>query len=146
MARFAIIDAGRVTNIIEADADFAATLGAIDATSGAIGDLWDGETFTAPPAPVKSQEELQSEIVVATQASLDSFARTRNYDGILSACTYATSGAPKFAGEGQAAVDARDATWATLYTILGEVQAGTRPVPTGFADIEADLPVLVWPA
>ena len=51
MARFAIIDAGRVTNIIESDAAFAATLGAIDATGAAIGDLWDGETFTAPPAP-----------------------------------------------------------------------------------------------
>ena len=51
MARFAIIDAGRVTNIIEADADFAATLGAIDATGAAIGDLWDGETFNPPPAP-----------------------------------------------------------------------------------------------
>jgi hypothetical protein len=51
MARFAIIDTGRVTNIIEADAGFAATLGAIDATGAGIGDLWDGETFTAPPAP-----------------------------------------------------------------------------------------------
>lgn len=53
MARFAIIDAGRVTNIIEADAEFAASIGAIDATGAAIGDLWDGEAFTppAPPAP-----------------------------------------------------------------------------------------------
>ena len=97
-------------------------------------------------AQATQTEALQDSIITATQARLDSFARTRNYDGILSACTYATSGVPKFAGEGQAAVDARDATWATLYTILGEVQAGTRPVPTGFADIEADLPVLVWPA
>lgn len=58
MARFAIIDAGRVTNIIEADADFAATLGAIDATGAAIGDLWDGETFTtlpAPPTPIPAE-------------------------------------------------------------------------------------------
>ena len=89
---------------------------------------------------------LQATIIAATQTRLDAFASTRNYDGILSACTYATSGVPKFAGEGQAAVDARDATWATLYTIMGEVQAGTRPVPTDFADIEADLPALVWPA
>lgn len=51
MARFAIIDAGRVTNIIEADEEFAASIGAIDATGAAIGDLWDGETFTPPPAP-----------------------------------------------------------------------------------------------
>lgn len=51
MARFAIIDAGRVTNIIEADADFAASIGAIDAAGAAIGWFWDGDEFTAPPAP-----------------------------------------------------------------------------------------------
>ena len=33
-----------------------------------------------------------------------------------------------------------------LAIIMGEVQAGTRPMPAGFADIEADLPVLAWPA
>lgn len=95
--------------------------------------------------PEKTVEQVQSEIVQATQNKLDVFAKTRNYDGILSACTYATSSISKFASEGQAAVDARDVTWSTLYTILGEVQTNTRPVPTGFADIEADLPVLGWP-
>ena len=33
---------------------------------------------------------LQAMVVQATQERLDDFARTRNYDGILSACTYAT--------------------------------------------------------
>lgn len=117
----------------------------IEATTGGIGWLWDGSTLSAPPLPVKSVEELQAEIIAATQARLDAFAATRNYDGILSACTYAASSIPQFSAEGQAAVNARDATWATLYTVLGEVQTGVRPVPTGFADIEADLPVLEWP-
>jgi hypothetical protein len=36
-------------------------------------------------------------------------------------------------------------TWARLYELLAEVQAGTRPMPTGFADIEPELPPLVWP-
>lgn len=49
MARFAIIDAGRVTNIIEADAATAQTLGAVPAEQGGIGWLFDGTTFTAPP-------------------------------------------------------------------------------------------------
>lgn len=53
MARFAIIDAGRVTNHAEADADFAQSQGWIPAGESRIGDLWDGETFTpAPPAPL----------------------------------------------------------------------------------------------
>lgn len=88
---------------------------------------------------------VQAAIVTATQIRLDEFAQTRNYDGILSACTYATSSVPKFASEGQYCVDARDATWATLYTIMGEVLAGTRAMPAGFADVSPLLPALVWP-
>ena len=52
MARFAIIDAGRVINHAEADAAFAASQGWIPAGNSRIGDLWDGEVFTpAPPPP-----------------------------------------------------------------------------------------------
>lgn len=88
---------------------------------------------------------LQSAIIGGAQQRLDDFARTRNYDGILSLCTYATDTNPRFAAEGQCGVQSRSATWAALYTILAEVTAGTRPVPTGYADIEPDLPELVWP-
>lgn len=93
----------------------------------------------------QQQLALQDAIVAQTQQRLDDFARTRNYDGILSACTYATSTVPKFAAEGQYAVEVRDATWAKLYAMLAEVEAGTRLAPTGFADIEAELPQLQWP-
>lgn len=100
--------------------------------------------YPQPPAP--SAKQLQAEIVAATQQRLDDFARTRNYDGILSACTYATSLVPKFATEGQYAVQARDATWATLYALLAEVQSGTRPAPASFDDVAPLLPELEWPA
>lgn len=90
-------------------------------------------------------QALQDSIVQQTQQRLDDFARTRNYDGILSACTYATSAVPKFAAEGQYAVQARDATWAALYQFMADVQAGTQPVPTGFEDVEPLLPPLAWP-
>lgn len=98
-----------------------------------------------PQPPVPSAEQLQAEIVGATQRRLDDFARTRNYDGILSACTYATSLVPKFTTEGQYAVQARDATWATLYALLAEVQSGTRPAPASFDDVAPLLPALEWP-
>lgn len=58
MSRYAIIDAGRVTNIIEADVEFAASIGAIDATGAVIGYLWNGSVFTPPapePTPVPQQ-------------------------------------------------------------------------------------------
>lgn len=90
-------------------------------------------------------QALQAEIVTATQQRLDDFASTRNYDGILSACTYATSAVPKFAAEGQYAVQARDATWAALYAFMADVQAGTQPVPSGFEDVGPLLPPLAWP-
>jgi hypothetical protein len=100
-----------------------------------------------PPesAPPPTPQQIQSQIVAATQDRLDAFAQTRNYGGILSACTYATSTNPKFAAEGQYCVETRDATWAKLYEMLDEVLAGTRPMPSGYADIEPELPVLEWP-
>lgn len=90
-------------------------------------------------------QRIQSEIVSATQKRLDDFARTRNYDDILSLCTYATDTNPKFAAEGQYGIQSRSATWAAMYQIMGDVEAGTRPVPSGYADVEADLPALEWP-
>lgn len=95
---------------------------------------------------------VESGIVAATQARLDTFAQTRNYDGILSACTYAGSTNAQFAKEGTYCVAARDNTWNTLYTILAQVQAGNWPTtgagkqPSGYSDIEASLPALAWPA
>ena len=88
----------------------------------------------------------QSGVIQQVQLRLDTFAQSRNYDSILSASTYATSVIPKFQAEGQAAVNARDTTWAALYTILGEVQSGTRPVPESYTAIEVELPVLSWSA
>ncbi|QIB67183.1 hypothetical protein [Kineobactrum salinum] len=100
----------------------------------------------SPEELAAAQEKLQLTIVGATQFRLDTFAQTRNYDGILSACTYATGSLPAFTAEGQRAVELREATWAALYQILDEVTAGTRPVPAGFEDIESELPTLEWPA
>lgn len=57
MARFAIIDAGRVINHAEADSDFAQSHGWIPAADSRIGDLWDGEKFTAPPPTPLSERQ-----------------------------------------------------------------------------------------
>jgi hypothetical protein len=101
--------------------------------------------WVAPETPQPTPESIIQSIVTATQKRLDDFARTRNYDGILSLCTYATSTVPKFQAEGQYGVTARDATWAQLYEIMAEVEAGIRPMPEGYSDIESELPVLAWP-
>lgn len=106
---------------------------------------WLAEANTPQPVDVPTPAQIEASITGAIQKRLDDFAKTRGYDGILSACTYVTSAVPKFAGEGAYCVQSRDATWAKGYEIMAQVQAGTRPMPSGFADIEAELPALVWP-
>ena len=95
-----------------------------------------------PPPP--SPEQIVAQYTAAVQKHLDDFARTRNYDSILSAATYATSTVPKFAAEGKYAVEARDATWAKCYEVLAVVEAGSHPMPT-LDELLAELPVLTWP-
>lgn len=93
------------------------------------------------PVYTPTQEEIIAGYTDMVQAYLDSTARTRNYDNILSLCTYATSTNEKFRREGQAGVEWRDAVWAKCYEILAEIQAGTRGVPE---DIISELPVMNW--
>jgi hypothetical protein len=99
-------------------------------------------------AAAEAPERLKAAIVTATQAALDAFAATRSYSGIMSACTYVSSTNPTFAAEGAYCVELRDLTWAKLYEMLAEVQAGTRLIPSGYADIAGELPVTTaeWPS
>jgi hypothetical protein len=99
----------------------------------------------AAQAQQRSAEKLQKDITDAIQERLDAFARTRGYDHILSAATYATSAVPQFRAEGQYCINARDATWAKAGQMLAEIQGGTRPIPGSYADFEPELPVLAWP-
>jgi len=93
----------------------------------------------------EQQQELMNSVTTAVQLRLDNFARTRGYDNIMSACTYENSSVPKFAAEATYCVEVRGTTWATLYTIMGEVLGGQRAMPGSYADIEGDLPTLTWP-
>lgn len=90
-------------------------------------------------------EQIKQDAVERTQQRLDSFAQSANYDGIISLCTYATCSNPKFKQEGQYGVDVRGATWVKLFAILDEVESGIRPLPSGYSEIESELPPLIWP-
>jgi hypothetical protein len=138
-----IIENNIVVNTIVVDS-FDDLPNLVDGSIGGIGWGYVDGQLIAPTEPPKTPEQIKSEITTAVQNHLDNFAKTRNYDSILSACTYATSTVAQFANEGQLCVNLRDATWAKLYQIMQEVEAGTRPMPTGFADIEAELPELSW--
>lgn len=101
--------------------------------------------MTMPPPPPLTPDQIIASLTAVVQAHLDATARTRNYDGILSLCSYAASANPKFGPEGLAGVAWRDAVWASCYTILAEVQAGQRTVPTS-DELLAELPAMAWPA
>lgn len=93
---------------------------------------------------VQTQAQIVSELTAAVQEHLDTKARERSYDGILSLCTYAAGSNERFVAEGQAGVEWREAVWARCYEVLAECQAGTRAVPTP-EELIAMLPTFVWP-
>lgn len=95
------------------------------------------------PTPEEQQEAMKKQLTDAVQARLDAFAQTRGYDGIMSAASYATSTDAVFKAEGERAVALRDATWRQCYTIMADVLAGNRQVPTA-EELFAELPVLSW--
>ena len=81
----------------------------------------------------------------SAQARLDDFAKTRGYEGIVSACTYATSTIEQFKAEGQYCVEARDSTWAALYQVFNDVDTGAIEMPASYEQIAMRLPQLQWP-
>ncbi|MCP3177316.1 hypothetical protein MJO47_09415 [Desulfuromonas sp. KJ2020] len=99
---------------------------------------------TAEQKAREAQEAILQQLTEAVQRHLDTTAKERNYDNMMSLCTYATSLNTKFQSEGQAGVEWRDNVWATCYQVMADVLAGTRPVPTE-EELLAELPVFVWP-
>lgn len=87
--------------------------------------------------------QLKNNIVSVVQSNLDNFAKQKNYDSILSLCSYASSTIQKFKSEGQLGVSLRDSTWDKLYQILADVESGKRDIPT-IDEILSELPALVW--
>lgn len=103
------------------------------------------------PEPTEAEQELTPQEIIdqytqIIQAALDTFAQTRHYDGIMSACSYAESTDPIFAAEAAYCIRLRDETWRQAYNIMDAVLAGTRPLMT-IEELIAELPIgsAQWP-
>lgn len=144
---------------------------AVDATVHAYqtsGGLWVGVQAQGEPRPVypgsggvklgmveleadasavakKAVDTARQRLTGVIQQHLDTVAQQRNYDGILSLCTYATSAHLRFATEGQAGVEWRSSVWAMGYQLLDEALAGERDIPSD-AELIALLPEMQWPS
>lgn len=97
------------------------------------------------PAPAPTVEQIVAGLEEAVQSELDRRARERNYDGIVSACSYA--GAPNpFQAESIAYLSWRASCWAYCYQVLADCQSRPpkRAIPTG-PELVAELPALVLP-
>lgn len=120
----------------------------VRAAANAISGLEDVPTAVAALAAVGVQVDgvmtfLKREFSKAVQAHLDSTARERQYDGILSLCSYAGSEDATFQAEGQAGVAWRDAVWTACAGVLADVEAESRAVPS-VADLITELPTIGW--
>ncbi len=106
---------------------------------------WLLEGNNPEPADTETIEQAQGRITQQVQQRLDDFAKTRNYDNCLSACSYVASTNDKFKNEALYCIESRDQTWLKCAEILNDALAGNRPMPNDISDFENELPALVWP-
>ena len=106
---------------------------------------WLNAGNTPQPVDAETVEQAQARITQQVQQRLDDFAKTRNYDNCLSACSYAASTNDKFKNEALYCVESRDQTWLKCAEILNDALAGNRPMPDDISDFENELPALTWP-
>lgn len=128
--RCAIVKNGIVINIALCDPT-KLPKGAVKIPSNStveVGDIYHGYHFSKPE---KTLDDMKAEGVQIAQDLLDGTAQAWGYDNIFTACTYADEDSVElFQKEGKALRAWRSLVWAACYQIIGEIQAGVRPIPT----------------
>ena len=75
---------------------------------------------------------------------LDNLAQERDYESILSLCTYAVSSSSARKAEGEAGIVCRDNAWDHVDQVLVNVISKERLIPT-IDDVLNELPTIQWP-
>lgn len=101
---------------------------------------WDAEAAKKAAAEYAA---LKDRFTAFVQQYMDEKAHEKNYDNILAAISYAAGTDEVFKAEGAVCLAWRDAVWRKCYSILDEVTAGSRPIPTQ-AELIEELPKLDW--
>jgi hypothetical protein len=94
----------------------------------------------------KANAVLTKQLTDAVQQHMDKVAKSKGYDNLLSAVSYAEEAAvPQFQAEGISFRAWRSAVWAYCYAQLAAVLSGEREAPT-VEELIAELPVLELPS
>ncbi|HSN39086.1 MAG TPA: hypothetical protein VLT92_02725 [Burkholderiales bacterium] len=105
-------------------------------------EITDAEAEQIRAAAAQTAEQIIAGIASMVQQHMDAAAKARGYDDIKSAVTYADEpSVPKFQLEGRAFRSWRSLVWDRCYTLLAEVNAGTRQ-PMTADQVIAELPAL----
>lgn len=99
-------------------------------------------------APVVKQQEpsllvIKNKFLKTIDQLLDKTVQERGYDNIAKCVTYEGDIDPIFNAEGTAAKQWRSRIYRKCYSILAEVEAGERGIPT-IDELLAELPKLEW--
>ncbi len=92
-----------------------------------------------------AHKDLINSYVSAVQTLLDDKAKTKGYDSIFTACSYADEDAVlKFQLEGKAFRVWRSCVWEKCYAVLADVEQGKLPMPS-IAELIIMLPTYAGP-
>lgn len=98
-----------------------------------------------PPTPPTESEMLDSyENSVA--AYIQSFVRQRKYIDVADCVSYIHSKLGQRVVEAVYVAGKRDDIWVAWNALRAKVEAGTATLPTTWADVQALIPALAWPA
>lgn len=113
--------------------------------------LFDGNTVTEeydivdiPQIPVPTVDDVEKVLANFVKGRLDDFAKSKQYDNILSACSYVNDSNQKYHNEAVQCINLRSLTWDKFSKIMDDIKLGIRPIPNSSLDIENELPKLEW--
>jgi len=79
---------------------------------------------------IETPEQTTKRLELVLDNYLDEVAKSYGYESIKTMVTYPTSTNPKFAAEGQAAIEFRDAVYTKGIELIADVQADKISIPT----------------
>lgn len=107
--------------------------------------LWEGkETLSPtdiPPQAVSTLFTLASAIVTK---QLDDFAKTKDYDNIVSLCSYVDDPDENLDKEGRRGRFLRSQAWTSIRNYQNQVLTGVHPVPRTEKELLACVPEFTW--